>query len=134
MTTVLLVATATAATAVTAPPSLALAALALATAPTVVGGGGWARGRRTGRRGSGSSESRGRGLLACSAEAEFLDAEHVGGRLEVGKWRRVGDDVGGVGEARVEAAQKVQHKLCRRYGVTNLPQGVGGKGKGKYAA
>jgi hypothetical protein len=24
--------------------------------------------------------------------------------------------------------------LCRRYGVTNLPQGVGGKGKGKYAA
>jgi hypothetical protein len=56
------------------------------------------------------------------AEAEFLDAEHVGGGREVGQRHSVGDDVGGGGEARVEAAQEVEHQLRGRDGVADLPE------------
>jgi hypothetical protein len=59
-------------------------------------------------------------------EAKFLDTEHVGGRLEGGKRRHVGDDVDSVGEAGVQAAQKIQHKLRRGDGVADLPEGVDG--------
>jgi hypothetical protein len=73
------------ATTITAAASLALAlALAFAAAPAAGGrGGGAARGGRT-RGGSGGDECRRRGLLVRGTEAEFLDTEHVGGRLEGG--------------------------------------------------
>jgi hypothetical protein len=98
-----------------------------ATTPTIGGSrrGGLAGGRHTGG-GGGGNKDRSRGLFALSAKAKFLDAEHVGGRLEGGKWRRVGDDVGGVDKAGVEATQKVQHELCWRDGVPDLSEGIGG--------
>jgi hypothetical protein len=60
------------------------------------------------------------------AEAEFLDTEHVGGRLEVGERRGVRDDVGSGGEKGVEAAQKVEHELRGGDVVADLPERISG--------
>ena len=112
--------------AVAAAATFALTPFALATTTAIGGQGGGSLARRRGAGGVGEgSERRRRSFLALVAKAKFLDAKHVGGSLEVGERRRVGDDVGGVGEAGIDAAQKVEHKLRGGDGVTDLPHSVG---------
>jgi len=96
----------------TASTIVAAAALALATVVGLRRG----RGRRAagcrgaGRRHGGSEGGVG-GNLVVVGEAEFLQAEHVHRLGEGRQWPRVGDDIDGVGEARVDAVQQVEHQL-----------------------
>ena len=53
-------------------------------------------------------------------QAELLKNQHVMGSSEHGKNGRVGDVIGGVGEARVEAAQQGEDELRVLHRMTDI--------------
>ena len=117
----------TTATAVAAAVAATLAALALALATTTRLRG---RGRGpAGRRGIGNRSRSGKGGvggdLVVIGEAEFLQTKHVHRRGEGRQRPRVGDEIGGVGEARVEAVQQGEHQLTVLPGVADVAKSVG---------
>ena len=117
-------ATATAVAAAVAATLTALA-LALATATRLRGRGRGAAGRRgTGNR-SRSGKGGVGGDLVVVGEAEFLQTKHVHRRGEGRQRPRVGDEIGGVGEARVEAVQQGEHQLTVLHGVADVAKSVG---------
>jgi hypothetical protein len=91
------------------PPPLPLVVAAIAADVGVVGatrvgpgGGGAAPTRAGAARASRSKEGI---YLFIVGQAKFLENQHVMGSGECGKNNGVGDVVGGVGEARIEATQ-----------------------------
>jgi hypothetical protein len=87
-------------------------------------GGGATTPARAGTTG-GDEGSAGSNLVVVG-EAQLLESEHVVRRDECGEGCVVGDDVGRVGEARVEAAKEVEDELGVLHGVADITEGVGG--------